>query len=100
MNIEEYNELTKSSPVVIAKFSTSWCAPCKSVQATLDKIEPTIDDLKVLKIDAEEEVELSQAFQIRSVPVLLYYKDGELKDKTVGSVSEQTIREKIDLLKG
>ena len=99
MNINEFNELVSESPMTIVKFGTQYCSPCKTVEATLDNFFSGIEGLNIIKIDAEDEPELSMHFKIRSVPVLLYYKDGELKDKTVGNVSQETINEKIESLK-
>lgn len=98
MTIEEFNEQVKTG-LVIVKFSTTWCGPCKTVEATLDRIKQNVDGVEIVKIDAEDEPELALHFRIRSVPVLMYYKDGELKDKSVGAVSEETIRKTIENVK-
>jgi thioredoxin 1 len=99
MTIDEYNGLVKESPITICKMSASWCVPCKVLGEKIHILENELTDVKFIEIDVEDEPEVATALRIRNVPVLLYYKDGELKDKTVGLVSEQTIKEKVESLK-
>ena len=99
MKLEEYNKLVSQDGIVISKFSAEWCSPCKSLEKVLDKISEKEPDIKIIKLDVEEEPELCENFGIKNVPVLMYYKDGEPKDMTVGMLPEQTIIDKINALR-
>lgn len=99
MSIEEYNTLVGSNELTIVKAGTTWCQPCKVLAGTIVKLEKELSDVKFIEIDAEDEPEVSTYLRIKNVPVLLYYKNGELKDKSVGLVSEDAIKEKIEGLK-
>lgn len=99
MNIEEFNDLVKSNELTICKLGAEWCGPCKVLETKIDELAEKLPEVNFIKIDVEDEPEIATALRIRNVPVLLYYKDGELKDKTVGLVSDDTIIEKIEALK-
>lgn len=98
MTSTEYNTMVAETPLTVVDIFTQWCGPCKALKSTLDNLEKEYADVKFVRMDAEEESEVSSALRIRSVPTLLFYKNGELKDKTTGAVSEQTIKEKIENL--
>lgn len=99
MNIEEFNDLVKSNELTICKLGAEWCGPCKVLEPKIDELAEKLPEVNFIKIDVEDEPEIATALRIRNVPVLLYYKNGELKDKTVGLVSDDTIIEKIEALK-
>jgi thioredoxin 1 len=99
MTIEEFNNLVKSNKLTICKLGAEWCAPCKVLEQNIESLKAKMPDVNFIMIDVEDEPEIATHLRIRNVPVLLYYKDGELKDKTVGLVSEQTIKEKVESLK-
>lgn len=98
MTIDEFNNLVKENEITLVDNFAEWCGPCKVLSTTLESLEKKHPEIKIIKIDIEEEPDIANHFRIRSVPTLLYFKDGELKDKTVGSLSEQSIMEKIQAL--
>lgn len=100
MDINEYNELVKTNSLTIVKLGAEWCAPCKVLERNIESLKDKMADVNFIMIDVEDEPEIATHLRVRNVPVLLYYKDGELKDKTVGLVNENTIIEKIEALKG
>jgi len=74
------------------KFHASWCSPCKVLSKNLEGLEVT-------SIDVDEDVEgLASKFKIRSVPTLIFTKDGEEVGRSVGVISKQEYLEKIDSL--
>lgn len=80
----------------IVKFYATWCGPCKTVDSMLNNIKESREDLNVISINVEEHVELRKEFEVRSIPTLLYVKDGEIYDRSVGSINAQTIIEKLE----
>lgn len=99
MTFDEYNEMVKGNSVTVVDCSASWCSPCNVLGEKIDALTEKLPEVNFIKIDVEDEPEIATALRIRNVPVMLYYKDGELKDKTVGLVSDDTIMEKIEALK-
>ncbi|MBE5757402.1 MAG: thioredoxin [Clostridiales bacterium] len=87
-------EVENSKGVVIVDFYGTWCMPCKFLMPILEKIENE-KNIKLAKVDIDENEDLCRKFNIVSVPTLKIYKDGKEIDTIVGLVSEDTILEKI-----
>ena len=83
-----------SKGIVIVDFYGTWCMPCKFLMPILEKIENE-KNIKLAKVDIDENEDLCRKFNIVSVPTLKIYKDGKEIDTIVGLVSEDTILEKI-----
>jgi thioredoxin 1 len=80
MNIEEFNELVKEGTTIV-DFWAEWCGPCKMVTPVLEEISSE-QGVKLLKIDVDENKELSSSFNLTSIPVIMLYVDG-VKTKTI-----------------
>ena len=78
--------------IEILYFGAEWCAPCKTLAPIMKTIADTNLDVSVLKIDIEEDYELSSEYQIRSVPTLLFKKNGVEISRSVGVKSNQEIQ--------
>lgn len=94
----EKSELLESvsSGTHIVKFYATWCGPCKVVDSMLKNITESRDDLNVISINVEDHVELRKEFEVRSIPTLLFFKDGEVYEKSIGSINAQEIIEKLE----
>ena len=99
MTIEEFTNKINEKKVTVVDFYATWCGPCKVLSPVVDTIADTDPDITVFKLDIEENNVLCDEFGIRSVPTLLFFKDGELEDMTVGNVPKNEILEKINTLK-
>ena len=91
-------EETKSNKFLVIDLFTEWCNPCKSISAMIDDLKAKYSDVKFLKVDAEENSELSNSLDISGVPTLLFYKDGALIDRANGFIPRQKFVEKIEAL--
>lgn len=97
---EEFEkEVLKSKNPVIVDFFATWCGPCKMLGPILEDVADTEKDVKILKVDIDENMELAQKFGIMSVPTLMLFKDGKEYGREIGLKSKEQIEEIIDELK-
>ena len=89
-------QVLASRKLVIVAFSSPWSRPCHVLESVLDEIAATYESrLKVLKVNADDHPDLSLLYNIQSVPTLLFFVDGNLSAKTVGTVSKEAILAKL-----
>ncbi len=86
----------KSEKLVIVDFWAEWCGPCKAITPILDEISNEFGD-KVLigKVNVDEVKEVPVKYGIRSIPTLLFFKNGEITRQEVGLQSKQTLVDDI-----
>ena len=84
-------EVLQSEKPVLLDFWASWCMPCKMLSPVVDEIAEERSDIKVGKVNIDEEMELAQKYQIVSIPTLLVFKDGALVNQSVGVVPKDNI---------
>ncbi|MBO7184575.1 MAG: thioredoxin [Oscillospiraceae bacterium] len=90
-----HKEVMLSEKPVLVDFWAPWCGPCRMVGPLVDEIAEERDDIKVGKINVDEEPELAAQFQIMSIPTLMVFKDGEVVSKTMGARPKAQINELI-----
>ena len=79
------NEIMNSAKPVLLDFWASWCGPCRMVVPIVEQIADERSDIKVGKINIDEEPELARRFGIMSIPTLMVIKNGEVVKKAVGA---------------
>ena len=79
------NEVLKSDKPVLLDFWAPWCGPCRMVAPVLDEIAAERPDVKVGKINVDEEAELAGQFSVFSIPTLVVIKNGEVVNQSVGA---------------
>lgn len=91
-------ELNAGLPLVV-DFSATWCGPCKMLAPVIEELAKEYDGkITIGKCDVDENDELTSMFGIRSVPTVLFFKNGEVVDKTIGAVSKSEIVSKLEAL--
>ena len=86
-----HNEVLNSEKPVLLDFFASWCGPCRMVGPILDEIAEEREDIKVCKVDIDEQPELASRFRIMSVPTLMVLKGGNIVDQSVGAKPKHQI---------
>ena len=78
-------EVLNSDKPVLLDFFASWCGPCKMVGPILDEIAKEREDIKVCKVDIDEQPELASRYRIMSVPTLMVLKEGRIVEQSIGA---------------
>ena len=88
-------EVLKSDKPVLVDFYAVWCGPCKMIAPILDEIAAEREDIKVCKINVDEEPELAAQYQVVSIPSLFVIKDGQVINQSLGARPKPQILEML-----
>ena len=86
-----HNEVINSDKPVLLDFFASWCGPCRMVSPILDEIAEEREDIKVCKVDIDQQPELASRFRVMSVPTLMVLKDGKIVEQSIGAKPKHQI---------
>ena len=84
-------EVLQSNTTVLLDFWASWCGPCKMLAPVLEEIAAERADLKIGKINVDEQPQLASQFGIMSIPTLLVFKDGKQVNQGIGYMPKENV---------
>jgi thioredoxin 1 len=91
-------EVLNSDKTVLLDFWAGWCGPCRMLSPVVDEVANEMTDIKVGKVNVDEERELASQFDIMSIPALLVFNNGKLVNSSVGTKPKQDILQMLNSL--
>ncbi len=93
------DEVLKSSVPVLLDFWAPWCPPCRMLSPVMDEIATEkVGVAKIAKVNVDENQDLARRFKVQSIPLLLFFKNGEVADQMLGATNKKTLVNKLDAL--
>lgn len=98
VTMQVFEEIIDQKPIVILDFWAEWCGPCKVFAPIFEKLAETYPEIYFGKVNTEIATDLSEAFQIRSIPTIMAFKNGELVFEQAGVLPAQHFEQLINHL--
>lgn len=96
VNKDNFHSIVKeSSETVLVDFWASWCGPCRMIAPVLEEVAAERPDVKVCKVNVDEEQELAASYHVSSIPTLLVFKNGQVVKQSVGAIPKAKILEML-----
>ncbi|MCQ2532369.1 MAG: thioredoxin [Saccharofermentans sp.] len=92
-NFEE--EVLKSDVPVLVDFWATWCGPCRMLAPTIEELSNELTDVKVCKLDVDDNPELSEKYGIMNIPCLMVFKGGDVVKTAIGVQPKETLKEMV-----
>lgn len=92
-----FQELLQDTKLVVVDFWATWCGPCRMLSPILDEVEEEMSDkISVVKVNVDDADQIAMQYRIMSIPTLLFFKNGQIVDKTVGAMPKNILIDKIN----
>ena len=88
-NFEE--EVLKSTTTVLVDFWAAWCGPCKMIAPILEEVAKDVIDVKICKVNVDDEGALAQKYGVTTIPTLIVFKDGKIINQSAGLKNKNAI---------
>lgn len=95
--MESFNDVINSDQLVLVDFFATWCQPCKMMHPVLDQVKATLGDrIRIVKVDVDQHGITAGRHQVRSVPTLMLFRNGEMLWRQSGAMSKTDLLAVID----
>lgn len=101
LNSASFKEKVLSNArIVVVDYGAAWCGPCKKLKPILEELSTSLADrADFFYVDAGEQPAIAKEFGVMSLPTILFFSQGQVKDRLIGLVSKEKIIEKLDTIK-
>jgi thioredoxin 1 len=97
INTANFEEVLNTDKPVMIDFWAAWCGPCRMIAPLVDELAEEYKDRAVIaKVDVDSNQEIAMKYGVRNIPTVLFLKNGEVVDKSVGAVPKNVLSDKID----
>ena len=99
INDANYKELLESGKPVVIDFWAPWCGPCRSIAPIIEELATAYEDRVIIgKYNVDDDTDLGVEYGIRNIPTLLFFKDGNMVEKHVGTITRDALTAKVEAL--
>jgi thioredoxin 1 len=100
LNAQNFADTIKNNEVVVVDFWAPWCGPCRMIAPIIEELSEEYKEKGVVvgKVNTDEAPEIAGQFGIRSIPTVIFFKNGEVADAMIGAAPKQMYVEKIEAL--
>ncbi len=96
LNASNFNDTIKEG-VTLVDFWAPWCGPCRMIAPVIEELAEDFDGkAKICKVNTDEEQDIAIQYGIRSIPTILFFKDGQLVDQMIGAAGKQVLADKLN----
>ena len=95
VNQQEFQELIAHNETVFVDFYANWCGPCKMLAPSIEKLADEHSEVKVVKIDVDQEQALAMQFQVQSIPTLIVFKNGKPVNRQMGFMPYEALEQML-----
>ncbi|MDR3226564.1 MAG: thioredoxin [Prevotellaceae bacterium] len=99
INESNFNEIVKSDKLIVVDFWAEWCGPCRAISPIIEELAKEYEGKAVIgKVDVDSNTAIAEKYGIRNIPTIIFIKNGEIVDKTVGAIPKTALVSKIEAL--
>lgn len=91
------NEVLNCDKIVLIDFYTDWCKPCQKLSSVLEEVAEENQEVKIVRINRDEQSELKEKYEIKKIPTLIILKDGKEINRSIGFMEKQKILDFINI---